>query len=240
MEETVRRMRARKRGVTMTRAISVVLWGVMGLLIGIVLVFAVLRIAGDMPLIASGARAPADSFEARYVSHPWLAYLHIVPGVLYLVGAPLQLSRRIRQRHLAAHRRLGRVLLVLGLTSGVFALAFGIPLSYGGAWQSLASALFGSWFLVALLLAYRAIRAHRVRDHRRWMIRAFATGLGVGTIRLWIGAFAIVDTLPLQDAFAPAFWLGLSMHVAAAEIYLRWRPEASGHHRPVTAGTTSA
>ena len=115
-----------------------------------------------------------------------------------------------------------------GLASGVFALAFGVPFSFGGAWQALAAAVFGSWFLVALLLAFRAIRGGNVRMHRRWMIRAFAVGLAVGTIRLWVGLFEGTGMLDAVESFAPAFWLGFSLHVAAAELWLWWRPNEDG------------
>ena len=54
-----------------------------------------------------------------------MAYLHIVPGVVYLFLAPLQLAYRIRSRHYTFHRRLGRVLATAGIISGVFALIFG-------------------------------------------------------------------------------------------------------------------
>lgn len=212
----------------MTRAAEISMWAAIFLLVAIVLVFAGIRFGTDGPLIVTGTPAEGDSFELRYVANPWLAYLHIVPGVVYLLGAPLQLWRRFRERHFTFHRRLGRVLLSLGLVSGVFALAFGVPFSYGGAWQSLAAAVFGSWFLVSLALAYRAIRARNVRMHRRWMIRAFAVGLGVGTIRLWVGLFAGFEILSLEASFAPAFWLGLSMHVIAGELWLRWRPDEDG------------
>ena len=226
----------------MARTVNVLMWGAIFLLIAVVLVFAGIRFGTDGPLIMTGTPAEGDTFEYRYVAHPWLAYLHIVPGVLYLIGAPLQLWRRFRERHFRFHRRLGRVLLTLGLVSGVFALAFGVPFSYGGAWQSLAAAVFGSWFLVSLLLAYRAIRGGNVRMHRRWMIRAFAVGLGVGTIRIWVGLLAGTQLLPLEESFAPAFWLGLSMHVIAGELWLRWRPNADGRPRgapePVVAGTS--
>ena len=204
------------------------MWTLIFLLIAIVLVFATMRVATDGPLIAAGEPAEPGSFEARYVANPWLAYLHIVPGVLYLLGAPFQLWRRFRERHFAFHRRLGRVILTLGLVSGVFALAFGVPFSFGGAWQALAAAVFGSWFLVALLLAFRAIRGGNVRMHRRWMIRAFAVGLAVGTIRLWVGLFEGTGMLDAVESFAPAFWLGFSMHVAAAELWLWWRPNEDG------------
>ena len=216
------------------------MWTLIIFLIVITLVFATLRAVTDVPYFVSGALPDPDSFERRYVANPWLAYVHIVPGILYLLGAPLQLSRRIRERHYTFHRRFGRVVLTLGLVSGVFALGFGIPFSYGGAWQSLATAVFGSWFLVALVLAYRAIRFKRVRMHRRWMIRAFAVGLGVGTIRIWIGLLAGTGILPSIDAFAPAFWLGFTMHVLAGEAWLWWRPNETGLPRRAAGGPNAA
>ena len=45
-------------------------------------------------------------YVERYVENPWRGYLHIAPGVIYLLGAPLQLSRRFRTRHYDVHRRL--------------------------------------------------------------------------------------------------------------------------------------
>ena len=222
----------------MRRAVAIPMWTSILLLIAIVLVFAGIRVGTDWPLILSGTPAEGDTFEFRYVRNPWLAYLHIVPGVLYLLGAPLQLWRRFRERHFTFHRRLGRVLLTLGLVSGVFALVFGVPFSFGGAWQSLAAAVFGAWFLVSLVLAFRAIRSGNVRMHRRWMIRAFAVGLGVGTIRIWVGIFAGFQLLSLEESFAPAFWLGLSTHVIAGELWLWWRPDEDGRPRRARVGAS--
>ncbi|WP_309104136.1 DUF2306 domain-containing protein [Microbacterium sp.] len=217
-------------------AIMAGVWLVIGTLIAITLVFAGIRVATDLPMILSGQPPESDDFEARYVAASWLAYLHIIPGVIYLVGAPIQLHRGFRQRHLSIHRALGRVLLLCGLISGVFALAFGIPFSFGGAFQSLATAVFGSWFLVCLVRAYTAIRRRDVQQHRRWMIRAFAVGLGVGTIRLWVGLFVAVDAMPLSDSFAVAFWLALGMHVIAGEVWLRWAPSAPRGARSSSTG----
>ncbi|MEV1128433.1 DUF2306 domain-containing protein [Agromyces sp. NPDC049794] len=180
----------------MTRAVVITTWTLIFLLITIVLVFAGIRVGTDGPLIVTGTPAQGDAFERRYVEYPWLAYLHIVPGVLYLLGAPLQLWRRFRDRHFTFHRRFGRA---PGRT---------------------------------LLLAYRAIRSGDVRMHRRWMIRAFAVGLGVGTIRNWVGIFVGFQIFSLEASFAPAFWLGLSMHVIAGELWLWWRPDADADGLP--------
>lgn len=187
----------------------------------IVGVFFVMRLSNDLPHLIDGTRPERGSFDERYVLHPVVAYAHIVPGVVYLVGAPLQLWRRFRQRHLSVHRGLGRVVLSAGLVCGVFGVGFGILHPFGGLLEATASAVFGTYFVAALLLAFLAIKAGDVRDHRRWMIRAFATGLAVGSIRLWVGVFELLGLVPFEVGFGIAFWLGFLLHVAAAEVYLR-------------------
>jgi uncharacterized membrane protein len=197
-------------------------------LIGIVLTSYGIRIATDAPFLVTGTEPEPEDFEARYVAHPWLAYLHMTPGVLYLLGAPLQLSERFRTKHYTAHRRLGRLLVTAALISVSLALIFGLRFPWGGTLEALATAVFGSWFLVCLLLAVRAIRRGHVSIHRRWMIRAFAVGLGVGTIRIWIGLLFGTGLLNFHDSFAAAFWLGLSLHVLAGEWWIRTTPDKTG------------
>lgn len=210
-----------------------VVWSTAAFLILVVLVFAVMRITEDAGNLAAGVVPPPDDFASRYARVPWLAYLHIVPGLVYLVLAPLQFSARRRERSIETHRKRGRVLLGLGLVSGVFGIAFGIPFSFGGAVQAAATVVFGAWFVYCLVRAYRAIRGLRVTEHRRWMIRAFAIGLGVGTIRIWVGLFQGFGLLSFRDSFGIAFWLAFSMHLVAAEVWLARHPEPVSVDQPV-------
>lgn len=209
---------------------------VIAVLVTIIMVFFARRLATDVPHIVAGT-VPDDDLAEKYVAHPWLAYGHIVPGVVYLLGAPLQLSHRFRSRHYRLHRRLGRVLLGCALLSGVLSVVLGVVFAWGGGAETTATLVFGSWFVVALLLAFRAIRRGQVRQHRRWMVRAFAVGLGVATIRIWVGLFTGIqigllgmgdETMPVRATFGIAFWLGLSMHVAFAEWWLRRTPDLDG------------
>ncbi len=209
---------------------------VLAVLITIVLVFFVLRVSGDVPHISAGT-VPDDDLSEPYVAHPWLAYGHIVPGVVYLVLAPLQLSRRFRTRHYALHRRLGRVLVACALVSGVLAVALGFVFAWGGTPETLATLVFGLWFLFCLVRAVRAIRGGHVPEHRRWMIRAFAVGSGIATIRIWVGIFTGVqlgllgmqdETFPIRSTFGIAFWLGLGVHVLVGEWWLRRTPDLDG------------
>lgn len=193
------------------------------MLLGIVLVFVARRLEDDVPHLVAGTLPADDDFALRYVQHPVLAYVHIGLGVVYLLGAPLQLSYRFRSHHYAVHRRLGRVLLSAGLVSGVFAIAFGLPLAFGGVWEAMATVVFGSWFMVCLVTAFVSIRRGDAARHRRWMIRAFAVCVGIGTIRIWIGVFALAG-LALTDAFAAAFWVGFAVHVAGGELWVRTTP----------------
>jgi uncharacterized membrane protein len=196
-------------------------------LILIVIAFAVMRLLVDVPHLLAGT-VPEEEYDRRYVRHPWLAYVHIAPGVVYLLGAPLQLAYRIRSRHHTFHRRLGRVLLTAGLISGAFAIGLGYVMPFGGTGEAVASYLFGSWFLASLLLAFRAIRRDDVVNHRRWMIRAFAMGVGVGTIRIWLALFETTGLFEFQDGFDVAFWLAFAIHAAVAELWIRNTPHPVG------------
>ncbi|MGH8950283.1 MAG: DUF2306 domain-containing protein [Acidimicrobiia bacterium] len=199
-------------------------WGTVFFLIAVVLVFVVIRVVNDSSNLAAGVIPPKGEFDRRYAQQPVLAYAHIVPGVVYLVMAPFQISRRFRNNHLGLHRRMGRILVPTGVLTGVFAIIFGFFFSFGGFAEASASVIFGIYFILALLMAYRSVRAGDTVRHRRWMLRAFAVGLAVGTIRLWVALFEALGVLDFDEAFGLAFWLAFVIHAAAAELWLRWRP----------------
>lgn len=190
------------------------------LLSTITLVFAVRRGMVDFPNVAAGKVPPQGSIDRGYALHPVLAYLHIVPGALFLIGAPFQLSRRFRSRHLVGHRLLGRILVGSALLAAAYALVIGTVFPYGRRGEAAATWVFGIWFLVCLVKGFGAARRRAIVEHRRWMIRAVAMALAVGTIRIWIGLFEGFGVLESRPAFAVAFWLALTMHAVAAEWWL--------------------
>lgn len=210
------------------RALTATMWTSLILLVTIVLAFAGMRVAVDWPNVATGFVPPANSPDHGYALHPVLAYMHILTGVVYLVGAPFQLSRRFRERHFTVHRRMGRILLPAGITAGIFAIIFGTLVPFGGPLEASATVVFGGYFVAALVTAFLAIKSSDVTRHRRWMIRAFAVGLAVGTIRVWIGLFQAFGLMSLPDSFGVAFWLSFVLHALLAEAYLWRRPSAHG------------
>ena len=149
----------------------------------------------------------------------------MVLGGIYLVLAPLQFVRRIRTRHLAYHRRVGRLLVAIGLVVGATALFMGLVIPFFGWGERVIIGLFGTVFLVALSIGFLHVRAGRVALHREWMMRAFAVGLSIATQRLiFFPALLIVDADPTDGQFT-ALWVAafvaafvLNLFVAEARI----------------------
>ena len=175
---------------------------------------------------------PDDAYERSYVLHPWQAALHIAPGLIYLLGATLQLSARFRRKHLAVHRRLGRVLVPAGMVAALFALAIGLFHPFDGVVEGSAAVVFALWLLASLTVAVVAVRRHDIAAHRRWMIRAFAAAMGIAGIRLWVVILGAVQSMvtgelamsPQQGTYGIAFWLGFGSTVLAGEWWLRRPP----------------
>jgi len=186
-----------------------------------------------IPSLRDGT-VPDDPYPRRYVLHPWQGGLHVIPGLIYIFGSLFQLSARFRRKHLTLHRRMGRVVLACGMVAAAFAVVFGLSHPFSGLSEASAAVVFGSWFLACLVLAFRAVRGRDITQHRRWMIRAFAVGIGIGTVRLWVGILGAIVAArtgvtpmgPEAATYGYAFWLGFGIHVVIGEWWLR-RPKAS-------------
>jgi uncharacterized membrane protein len=167
--------------------------------------------------------APATGLDAGFERHSVLTLAHILPGLIFVVLGPFQFMAGLRRRRPSLHRWMGRVFLADALLIGVTALVMSPQMAIGGTLEISATFVFGSLFLFALGRAFAAIRARRVAEHRKWMIRAYAIGLGVATVRPIVGVFfatSRITNLTPHDFFGIAFWLGFIISLAAAEAWI--------------------
>lgn len=167
----------------------------------------------------------AAALDESFARHPLLTMLHIIPGLLFVVLGPFQFVRRLRSRRPALHRWTGRVVIASGMIIGITALVMSPQMAIGGANEAAATMLFAIVFLFALLRAFLLIRRGRVALHREWMIRAFAIGLAVATIRPIVGIFfatSRITHLTPHDFFGTAFWLGFTIQLMVAEIWINY------------------
>ncbi len=181
-------------------------------------------------------REPAN---LGFLDFPTIVALHVVLGAFYLMFAPFQFVKRIRSRHLGYHRRMGRVLVAVGLVVGVTALFIGLVIPFSGWAERVLIGLFGSLFLFALGKGFVHVRAGRVALHREWMIRAFAIALAIATQRLiFIPSLFVAGVADPTDGrivtLSLAAWSAvLVVHSSLAEAWIRltrrrYVPEAGG------------
>ena len=147
--------------------------------------------------------------------------MHIIPGALFMILGPLQFVRGIRSRWPRLHRWSGRTFVASGLVIGVSALAMSFKMAVGGATETAATSSFAILFLFSLVRAFVHIRRGQTAQHREWMIRAFAIGLAVATIRPIIGLFFAFSHQSPHEFFGTAFWIGFTLHLIASEIWIR-------------------
>jgi uncharacterized membrane protein len=181
--------------------------------------------------LASGAAiTPAN---ARFFESPLPVVVHIVASAVYALLGAFQFVSRLWQRGLSWHRIMGRLLVPCGLLVGL-----------SGIWMTLfyprpddASDLlfvlrlvFGSGMVLSIILGYLAIRRRDIRQHRAWMMRGYAIGLGAGTQVLTLMVGELIAGPP--NALGNALLMGVAwvINLAVAE-WIIHKPTSRPSHR---------
>lgn len=193
----------------------------------------------DRMLITYGALLtgvmPADPANAHYVKHALLISFHIIPGLLFLVLGPLQFVASIRARWPKAHRISGRIFIVSGFMMAISAIAINIVFPpFGGIFKSIAVYIFSLAQIVTLTIALRAILRRDVTRHRAWMIRAFAIGLAISTMRIFFIPAYLLYGVPSDFTVGLGMWIGFWVNIAVAEFIL-WRERSKSHRTTLEA-----
>jgi uncharacterized membrane protein len=169
---------------------------------------------------------PAAALDAHFADHAALTLAHVLPAALFMILGPLQFIGGIRREYPEFHRWSGRVFLVASAMIGVTGLTLSLGRTIGGWDEKSATVLFGAFFLIALAKALWHALHGQFAQHREWMIRGYAIGLAVATIRPIMGAFfaaAVIRGHVPQPSqfFGAAFWIGFTLQAAAAEAWIR-------------------
>ena len=164
---------------------------------------------------------PQDSL--RLAAVPVAFFLHSLAGVLFGVLGPLQFVLALRSRFAALHRLAGRVFVLSGMGLGLSGLALLLRVeSPSTVLLDAARGVFGVALMVVLVLGVASARAHDMLRHRAWMIRAYAIGMGSGTVALVMFPIYLITGAPItglvSDIVFVGMWLG---SIAVAEWVIR-------------------
>jgi uncharacterized membrane protein len=192
--------------------------------LGLILLSAIPLAAGAFRLSELAGGAEITPANARFFASPLPVVLHIVAAGLYAVLGAFQFVSRLWQRGLRWHRLAGRFVVLCGLIVALSALWMTLfyPWPAGDGvllyWFRL---LFGTGMLVSIVLGFAAIRRGNVKQHRAWMTRAYAIGLGAGTQPLTLIAGEIIAGPPNELSRALLMGAGWAINLAVAEWAIR-------------------
>lgn len=210
---------------------------------GLILLSLIPIISGSLRLTQLSGGPELIPEAARFTGFPLPVILHIVAGILFSVVGAFQFLPGLRRGKRSWHKMAGRVLIPAGF---VLALA--------GLWMATFSALpagdgpalrvirwvFGTYMIVSLVLAVRAIVHRKFAVHGAWMTRAYALGVAAGTQAIFLIPVSMVlgSSHELGRAVAmAAAWLvnlGVAELVIRRRVRTRMKGQPPRHHSPVT------
>ena len=198
------------------------------------LVIAALILLNFIPISAGAFRltqltggAEITPANARFFASPPPVVVHIVSASLFAILGVFQFASSLRRRWPGWHRWAGRLLVLCGLLVGVSALWMTLfyPRPDGdGDFLSALRLLFGSGMIVSIVLAYVAIRRRNVTQHRAWMMRGYAIGMGAGTQALVLMVGEMIAGKPSELSRALLMGAAWVINLAVAEWVIRRRP----------------
>ena len=154
-------------------------------------------------------------------SHPFPMLLHVAPGGLFLLMAPLQLSARLRRRYATIHRSLGYLLLLLAIPFALTGLYIAVRDPVSGPVGASAAVIAGVLFIHAGARAYLAIKAGDRGSHRIWMLRFLALAYSIAVIRALSMIVLALAPIGPRALLGPMFWVGWIVSALLAEWWIR-------------------
>jgi len=190
----------------------------------LILLSAIPLAAGAFRLIQLASGAEITPANARFFASPLPVVLHIVNASLYALLGAFQFVTRFRNRRPGWHRAAGRVLVLCGLLVGLSGLWMTLFYPRTGELLYILRLLFGSGMVMSIVLGYAAVRRQDIIQHRAWMTRAYAIGLGAGTQVLTGMVGELIAGPPSELGNALLMGAGWVINLAIAEWSIRRRP----------------
>jgi uncharacterized membrane protein len=178
-------------------------------------------------------RADLAEMDSRFGRYRRTTLMHVIPGAAFLLLAPLQFSRKLRRRFPAAHRWLGRALMIAGMFAAFAGLFFGGYMPFAGNPERIIIVLAGVMTLISIVCGFTAIRRGETEKHREWMIRVFALMLAISFIRLIAAALDLTLAprgYPPRFIFVSSLWTGWVATAIFTEWWIRYGSKPSALH----------
>lgn len=153
---------------------------------GLVTLSLVPMVAGIFRLVQLGVGTDITVENARFFASPIPIVMHVISSIIYSVLGAFQFTSGFLRDKQIWHRLYGRMLVPIGLLAAISGLWMThfyprATMNFDGSVLYVLRLLVGIGMALSLWFGLAAILRHDIAQHRAWMIRAYALGLGAGT-----------------------------------------------------------
>jgi hypothetical protein len=195
---------------------------------------------GDLPAVRGVNESlfggPFFRHWLNFRTYPAARMAHMVPGLLFMLLAPLQFVPSLRARHPRFHRVNGRAVLALSIALIPSGMIFAFAHPYVGFREQVPAVFYTALYLGCAGMGVRSVWRREFQRHREWMIRVYAFGLGIYSIRVWYVAFHLLSGQPSTEFFATSFWIGIASNLVIAEVWINLTRPAAAAAAPAAPG----
>jgi len=178
----------------------------------------VLRRIGIMAGFGKWLISPRFPFDSGLRNHPILTIIHIIPGLIFILLGPFQFQRVSQRFSETSLYFFIAASCIIGISALVMPF---ITLPLGGLNEAVASSFFAIYFLVSITMAVFNNKHKQTITGMEWLLRAYAIGLAIATVRpIMALSFALFSLTP-QLFLGTAFWIGFSLHAIVAETWIQ-------------------
>jgi len=180
--------------------------------------FVIFALPPYLTLDAHKSRIPPPAGIPAYYA---ILVIHVVFASVAMLTACFQIWPWFRSKYADAHRVLGRVYVFGGVVpAGLAGLVIGAVSPFGPVLRA-SDILLAALWLGCTISGFRAMRANKLAEHRRWMIRSFALTMSIITNRIWGVLFTIAFT-PLLPTVFGASEMAMVQAIAGLSGWLGW------------------
>ena len=205
--------------------------------VGLILLTLIPIVSGSLRLTQLGGGPELIPEAARFTGSPIPVILHIVAATVFSIVGAFQFLPALRRGKRSWHVLAGRVLVPAGFVvalSGLWmATVSAHPVGDGPALVVI-RVVFGSYMVVSLVLALRALVRRSYVAHGAWMTRTYALGVAAGTQALALIPGSILFGSTNEIARAVAMGAAWVINLAVAEFVIHRRAVRTAARRRAT------
>ena len=153
----------------------------------------------------------------------WWLIGHLSGGILALVIGPFQFWTKFRNKYLKVHRLMGKIYLVAILIASLSSIymAWNTAIQVHFTWALSLQILSFTWIITAFM-AYRAIKNHRIQQHKEWMVRSYIVTFVFVAFRWINNALGAAEIGTFVERAPTIIYLTIFLPLLIAEIIFQW------------------